>query len=63
MNKMIRERKTLILSMGLNLQRIERRSKHVAFICAEGVLISATTPSDQRELRNFRSVARRLTRY
>ena len=62
MNKRIRERKTFIEDMGLDLQRIERRGKHLAFVCGEGIIFAGTTPSDWRESRNFRSHVRRLGR-
>jgi hypothetical protein len=62
MNKRIRERRELIMGMGLSLQRVEYRRKHVAFVCDEGILFCGATPSDRREVKNFRSVARRLGR-
>ena len=60
MNKRNRERSAMIRNMGYELLRIERRSKHTAFVCAEGTIFCATTPSDWRESKNFRSLVRRL---
>lgn len=62
MNKLNRERKAFIVGMGYDLQRIEYRGKHVAFVCAEGTIFCGATPSDWRESRNFRSIVRRLGR-
>jgi hypothetical protein len=62
MNKLTRERRAFILHMGIDLQRIEHRGKHVAFVCGEGTIFSATTPSDWRDGRNFESMVKRLAR-
>ena len=60
MKKHIRERLNLIDNVGLHLVRVEYRRKHVAFVCREGTMICGMTPSDWRERRQFRALARRL---
>ena len=62
MHKRDRERVAVIPNSGYEFLRIERRAKHTAFVCAEGTIICATTPSDWRDSRNFRSLVRRLGR-
>lgn len=62
MRKLDRERRAYIEAQGYGFQRIEHRGKHVAFVCAEGIIICGCSPSDWRESRNFRSRVRRLRR-
>jgi len=62
MTKLLRERRAYIAQQGLDLQRVEHRGKHVAFVCAEGMILCGCTPSDQRERDNFRAHVRRLGR-
>ncbi len=62
MNKRDRERIAVIRNNGYQLLRMEHRGKHTAFVCAEATIFCATTPSDWRDSRNFRSLVRRLGR-
>lgn len=62
MDKLNRERRAYINSQGLDLRRVEYRGKHIAFVCAEGVIFCGCTPSDRRERSEFRAQVRRLGR-
>ena len=62
MRKLDRERGAIIEEAGLTLLAIEQRRKHTAYICTNGILFGACTPSDRRDRANFRAIARRLGR-
>ena len=62
MRRLERERRAFIAAQGLDLERVEYRGKHMAFVCAEGLIICGRTPSDRRERANFQSLVRRMGR-
>ena len=60
MQKHKRECQNLCQSNGLTVLRLEHRRKHLAVICAEGMVIMPSTPSDHRWRIKARSHIRRL---
>ncbi len=62
MHKLERDRRRVLQDQGLYLRCVEHRGKHVAYVCEEGTLFASKTPSDRREMVNFRALARRIAR-
>ena len=63
MHKHKRECRTLCQTNGLTVLRLEQRSKHLAVICAEGMVIMPSTPSDRRWRRNAKAYIRRIAQH
>lgn len=62
MHKHRRDCRSLCEANGLTVLRVEHRAKHLAVICAEGMVIMPGTPSDQRWRHNAAAQARRMAR-
>lgn len=60
MHKHRRECQTLCEANGLTVLRVEHRSKHLAVICAEGLVIMPSTPSDRRWRYNAAACIKRM---
>lgn len=59
MRKYRNELRNVILAEGLTIIDI-RFGRHIKFICEEGCITAAKTPSDWRNIRDIRSQARRM---
>lgn len=62
MRKHHKECRSLCESNGLKVLRLEHRSKHLAVICEEGMIMFACTPSDHRWRHKAASHIRRMAR-
>lgn len=60
MRKIVREYRQLCEAEGVDLLRIEMRSRHYALHFERGYLIAPSTPSDQRGRYKLRAAIRRL---
>lgn len=61
MNKRERRYRAICGREGLTLLSVEHRRKHMAFVCVEGTIFCASTPSDWRDERNFAARVRKLS--
>jgi hypothetical protein len=62
MNKHQRDCRSLCEASGLTVLRVEHRAKHLAVVCAEGMVIMPATPSDRRWRQKAAAHARRMAR-
>ena len=62
MHKHRRDCRTICEANGLNVLHVEHRSKHLAVVCEEGMIIMPSTPSDRRWRHNAAAQARRIAR-
>jgi hypothetical protein len=62
MHKHRRDCRMLCEVNGLKVLRLEHRSKHLAVVCAEGIVIMPGTPSDYRWRYRAAAYIRRISR-
>ena len=62
MSKHERECVNICRGAGLIVLAISMRGKHLKIVCRQGMVVCPCTPSDQRWIKNMRSVARRLAK-
>jgi adenosyl cobinamide kinase/adenosyl cobinamide phosphate guanylyltransferase len=62
MHKHHRDCRSICENNGLTVLRVEHRSKHLAVVCEEGMIIMPSTPSDRRWRYNASAQARRIVR-
>ena len=62
MNKHRRECRSLCEAGGLHVLHVQHLSKHLAVMCAEGMVIMPSTPSDRRWRYNASAFIRRLAK-
>jgi hypothetical protein len=62
MHKHRRDCRAICEANGLTVLRVEHRSKHLAVVCEEGLVIMPGTPGDRRWRDNAAAQVRRMAR-